>query len=153
MQGQGQGPIAEMLMAQAAKAGDWVCLQNCHLASSWMLRMEQKVEELSRDGNKDVHPDFRLWLTSMPSSVFPVMVLQNSVKLTNEPPKGVKANVNRTYNEMTGQHLESCPSKPEAWRKLLFSLAFFHAVVQVRRKCSGNGTWYSALHFSMQSCR
>ena len=25
--GQGQGPIAEMLMHQAAKAGDWVCLQ------------------------------------------------------------------------------------------------------------------------------
>jgi dynein heavy chain len=25
--GQGQGPIAEMLIAQAARAGDWVCLQ------------------------------------------------------------------------------------------------------------------------------
>ncbi|KAG1679671.1 hypothetical protein FOA52_006190 [Chlamydomonas sp. UWO 241] len=132
--GQGQGPIAEMLMAQAAAAGDWVCLQNCHLVSSWMLRMEEKVEELSRESNASVHPDFRLWLTSMPSSVFPVMVLQNSIKLTNEPPKGVRANVARTYNDMTAEHMASCPTKPEVWRKLLFSLSFFHAVVQERRK-------------------
>lgn len=132
--GQGQGPIAEMLIGQAAKAGHWVCLQNCHLASSWMLRMEEKVEELSRETNSSVHPSFRLWLTSMPSSVFPVLVLQNGIKLTNEPPKGVKANVNRTYNDMSAQHLDSCRAKPAVWKKLLFSLSFFHAVMQERRK-------------------
>lgn len=34
--GQGQGPVAETLVALAAADGDWVCLQNCHLAKSWM---------------------------------------------------------------------------------------------------------------------
>ncbi|KAG2448089.1 hypothetical protein HYH02_007114 [Chlamydomonas schloesseri] len=131
--GQGQGPIAEMLINQAVKTGDWVCLQNCHLASSWMLRLEEKVEELSKDSSA-VHPEFRLWLTSMPSKVFPVLVLQNGIKLTNEPPKGVKANVNRTYNDLTAEALEACPAKPEPFKKLLFSLSFFHAVVQERRK-------------------
>lgn len=96
--------------------------------------MEERVEELGRESNTNVHPDFRLWLTSMPSKVFPVPVLQNGIKLTNEPPKGVKANVSRTYNDMGAETLESCPQKPEVWRKLLFSLAFFHAVVQERRK-------------------
>lgn len=66
--GQGQGRIAEMMVAQAAQKGDWVCLQNCHLAKSWMLDMESMVEELSRD-NSTAHPDFRLWLTSMPAPV------------------------------------------------------------------------------------
>ncbi|KAJ9531756.1 hypothetical protein QJQ45_021904, partial [Haematococcus lacustris] len=132
--GQGQGPIAEMLIAQAAKAGDWVCLQNCHLASSWMLRLEERVEELAQEANTTVHPDFRLWLTSMPSKVFPVLVLQNGIKLTNQPPQGVKANLTRTYNDLTQEILDNCPAKPTEWRKLLFSLAFFHAVMQERRK-------------------
>ncbi|EFJ52606.1 dynein heavy chain 7 [Volvox carteri f. nagariensis] len=131
--GQGQGPIAEMLINQAIKTGDWVCLQNCHLASSWMLRLEEKVEELSKESTQ-VHPEFRLWLTSMPSKVFPVLVLQNGIKLTNEPPKGVKANINRTYNDLTPEALNACPAKPVPFKKLLFALSFFHAVVQERRK-------------------
>lgn len=34
-----------------------------------MLRLEERVEELGRESNTSVHPDFRLWLTSMPSKV------------------------------------------------------------------------------------
>ncbi|GFH16498.1 dynein heavy chain 7 [Haematococcus lacustris] len=99
-----------------------------------MLRLEERVEELAQEANTTVHPDFRLWLTSMPSKVFPVLVLQNGIKLTNQPPQGVKANLTRTYNDLTQEILDSCPAKPTEWRKLLFSLAFFHAVMQERRK-------------------
>ena len=55
------------------------------------------------------------------------------MKLTNEPPKGIKSNVLKTYNEMPFEKLSSC-TKLVPWRKLIFSLSFFHAVIQERRK-------------------
>ena len=81
----------------------------------------------------DVDPDFRLFLTSMPAPYFPVSVLQNGVKLTTEPPRGIKANLKRGFNEMTDEYLDGC-KKSKEWRKLIFGLSFFHAVIQERRK-------------------
>jgi len=130
--GQGQGPIAEKLCSNASKKGDWVCLMNCHLATSWMGAMEKMVEGFSSP-TADIHPDFRLWLTSMPATTFPVAVLQNGIKLTNEPPKGVRANVMGSLTALGQEQWDGC-TKELPWKKLCFSLAFFHSVVQERRK-------------------
>lgn len=69
----------------------------------------------------------------MPCSYFPVFVLQNGIKLTTEPPRGIKANLSKTYNEFDDGYLDSC-KKAKEWRKLIFGLSFFHASIQERRK-------------------
>jgi dynein heavy chain len=130
--GQGQGPVAEKMIATATKSGDWVFLQNCHLAASWMLSMENIVKGFSA-ADQEIHADFRLFLSSMPAKLFPVSVLQNSVKVTNEPPKGLRANIRRAFAEMTQTYFED-HIMGNTWRRLVFGLCFFHAIIQERKK-------------------
>lgn len=69
----------------------------------------------------------------MPDASFPVSILQNGIKMTIEPPQGIKLNLMTQYSKMNDKELEDC-SKPEAYKTMLFSLCFFHAIVQDRRK-------------------
>ena len=68
--------------------------------------MENLVKELSAP-EAGVHPDYRLFLSSMPAKCFPVSILQNSIKVTNEPPKGLRANVRRAFGEMQPEGFET----------------------------------------------
>ena len=88
--GQGQGPKAVKVLEEASQKGYWILLQNCHLFISWLSELEKIVENFTPD---NIHKDFRLWLTSMPCAQFPVSVLQASVKMTNEPPRGMTHNL------------------------------------------------------------
>jgi dynein heavy chain len=128
--GQGQGPLAENAIADAGDTGTWVCLQNCHLCISWMPMLEKLCEEFSEDM---LHPNFRLWLTSEPSPSFPGYILQNGVKMTNEPPKGMRANLLGSYLQVEEAWFGDC-TRPQELRKMLFGLCFFHATVRERRK-------------------
>ncbi|XP_047524724.1 dynein axonemal heavy chain 6 [Pieris napi] len=130
--GQGQGPVAEKMINAAKPKGDWVFLQNCHLAASWMLSLEIIVALMSGESTGP-HPDFRLYLSSMPTPKFPVSVLQNSVKVTNEPPKGLKANVKRAMIEMDEDFFEN-HILGQDWRTMLFGICMFHAIIQERKK-------------------
>ncbi|XP_072521546.1 dynein axonemal heavy chain 1 [Salminus brasiliensis] len=128
--GQGQGPWAEAMMHSAMERGQWVFFQNCHLAPSWMPSLERLIENIDPD---KVHRDFRLWLTSLPSNKFPVSILQNSSKMTIEPPRGIKANLLKTYLSLSDDFISSC-SKTAEFKSLLLSLCLFHGNAIERRK-------------------
>ena len=152
--GQGQGPYAEQAISDAIDAGTWVVLQNCHLSASWLPQLEKIINEINID---TTHENFRLWLTSAPSNIFPISILQNGIKMTNEPPKGIKANLTETYRLLTNDYFQynqatKTTSKEEhnnptllpatqlnMLQNLLFSISFFHCIIQERRKFGSLG--------------
>ncbi|XP_039997326.1 dynein heavy chain 2, axonemal [Xiphias gladius] len=128
--GQGQASIAKSMIEEGIKNGHWVFLANCHLSLSWMPDLDKLVEQLQV---QKPHSNFRLWLSSSPHPEFPITILQAGIKMTAEPPKGVKANMKRLYQLVTEAQFSRC-SRPVFYRKLLFSLCFFHSILLERKK-------------------
>ena len=110
--------------------GFWVILNNCHLSLEFMAEME----DILNPKGVEVHEQFRLWITCQSNDEFPLGLLQMAIKVTTEPPKGLKAGLARTYSTMVNQDFLEKVEPYEKWRNIVFTVCFLHSVVQERRK-------------------
>lgn len=97
-------------MEEGMKHGHWVFLANCHLMTSWLPTLDKLVDGL--EASKP-HKNFRLWLSSNSCSAFPISLLQAGLKMTTEPPKGLRANLLRLYNGVTEDSFTACKATGE----------------------------------------
>ena len=91
------------------------------------------VDKLS----EGAHENFRLFLSAEAPPILekglPISLLQNSIKLTNEPPEGLKPNLIKAYSSFTEDMMEGC-AKPTEFRAIVFALSYFHAALLERKK-------------------
>lgn len=128
----GQDVVALRAINVATVNGSWVLLQNGHLGLDFMENLEDIFVRL-RQPESNCSSDFRLFITSEPHEKFSIGLLQMSIKVTNEPPKGLRAGLQRSYTVIIDQdRLERIETS--AWRATLFSICFLHSIIQERRK-------------------
>jgi len=131
--GQGQDVVAMDKMNMAHRQGHWVILNNVHLMPKWLVEVEKKLDAYALEGSNE---RFRIFLTSAPSDDLPIGMLNRSIKLTNEPPQGLKANLKRAFCIFTPEFINELDTK---LRAIVFGLSFFHAVVIERKKFGSKG--------------
>lgn len=145
--GQGQEVVAEQALDLAAREGHWVILQNIHLVAKWLSTLEKKLEHHSEGS----HPNFRVFISAEPAGspdghIIPQGILENSIKITNEPPTGMHANLHKALDNFNQDTLEMCARETE-FKSILFALCYFHAVVAERRKFGPQG-WNRSYPFN-----
>ncbi|KAL4479549.1 hypothetical protein ABPG72_018535, partial [Tetrahymena utriculariae] len=126
--GEGQERVAHQVIIKGFEQGGWVILQNCHLGLKFMEDIETLVSPLNQ-----IHKDFRLWITCDQHPKFPLGLLQKAIKVTNEPPKGLKAGLNKTFTTIITQEFIDKVDHAN-WRSLIFTICFLHSVIIERKK-------------------
>lgn len=139
--GQQQNSLAINLIEDGIKSGDWVILQNCHLASDWMHVLERICDNLAPD---TTNPDFRLWLTTNSIHTFPLSIIHSCVKLVDEPPKRLRGTLLRTFTTqpLTNEYWLNENKHKTTLKALLFSLSFMHGTILERRNFDSIGWNY-----------
>ena len=144
--GQGQDVVANNKLDIGHKEGHWVMLQNVHLMPSFLVELEKRLEVFAQEGS---NPTFRLFLSSDPSNAIPIGLLEKSIKLTNEPPQGLRANMKRAITFFSKEEFED---KDPKIKVIIFGLCYFHSVMCERRKFGTKG-WNRFYPFSTGDLR
>jgi dynein heavy chain len=133
-------------LAKASKTASYATLRSNLSSSKDIVRMgtSRSLSLLppggaASAGNGSIgtlHPNFRLFVTSDPSLNIPIGVLERSIKLTNEPPTGLRANVKRAFCCFPKHVVDELEPRT---RCILFALCYFHSLMLERKKFGPQG--------------
>lgn len=117
---------------------------------TWLKSFERNLEICNEEG---VHDNFRVFISSEPpglpdQEIIPESILQNSIKVANEAPQDLKANIRRAFNKFDQSHFEKATThKPYEFKALLFGLCMFHSLILGRKKFGSQG-WSRNYNFN-----
>lgn len=127
--GKGQEEKAKEILEKAEKEGQWCFLSNCHLSIALLPGLESIMDTMFK---KNLKKNFRIFLSASPHDDFPISLLQRSLKIAQEPPRGIKANMMRLYKNQPKMFTACVDDR--GFRKAVFGLSWFHTVLTERKK-------------------
>ena len=73
--------------------------QNVHLVAKWLSLLEKKLEETA----ENAHASYRVFISAEPAPtpdlhIIPQGILESAIKITNEPPTGMLANLHQALD-------------------------------------------------------
>lgn len=76
------------------------------MVAKWLSVLEKKLEQYSEESN----PDYRVYISAEPagtpeSHIIPQGILEAAIKITNEPPTGMHANLHKALDNFTQVHI------------------------------------------------
>ena len=132
--GRGLDKKVEDALGKAITAGDWVLLENLHLAGDWLLELEQMVAELhDRLDKETANAKFRLFLSSIAMERCPDMILKQSVKVALQQPSGVRLKMERFIENFEADQTWRKGQNSTLHKNLYFALSYLHAVLDGRK--------------------
>ncbi|KAM6374901.1 LOW QUALITY PROTEIN: dynein axonemal heavy chain 11 [Alca torda] len=144
--GRGQEMVAEEALEKAARCGHRVLFQNIYLVAKWLGTLEKLLEQYSEES----HPDFHVFISAEPAPtpehIVPRGILENSNKITSEPPTRTLANLRAALYSFDQDTLELCTREGE-FKGILFPLCYFHSCAAGRPKFGPPG-WNGRYRFS-----
>ncbi|KAG1695800.1 hypothetical protein DVH05_019139 [Phytophthora capsici] len=128
-------------LAKASKTASYATLRSNLSSSKDIIRMGtsrslSQFPTATKNSIGTLHPNFRLFITSDPSTNIPIGVLERSIKLTNEPPTGLRANVKRAFCCFPKNVVDELEPRT---RCILFALCYFHSLMLERKKFGPQG--------------
>lgn len=83
--------------------------QNVHLVAQWLPSLDALLETTAVDS----HPSYRVFITGEPAPcpeqhVIPRGILENAIKITNEPPTGMNASLHAALSNFSQVKWKIC---------------------------------------------
>ncbi|ABN68600.2 Dynein heavy chain, cytosolic (DYHC) [Scheffersomyces stipitis CBS 6054] len=115
--------MANKEISAAAKAGNWIVIQNIQMSPQWLSQLEKRLEGLLPI------PSFRLFLTCNISSEVPVSLISESKVLIYENQPTLRSIMLETFSLIPQEKTKSHPTE---FLRVSFLLAWFHSILQLR---------------------
>jgi len=99
--------VAVQKIEEGKTAGTWVMLENIHLMVEWLPELTKILEDISSGGGGGfINNKFRLFMTTDPTDIMPIGIMERSVLIVMEAPAGIKPNMQKAWKNFDSKKFE-----------------------------------------------